>query len=162
AAWTATDAAALDRRSLGDWIAGLSVPEICKAGVDAQMVSDNGVATAWQSYLGNLAMIAGGGGEKFWTETEVVRCAGGAQQLAQHLAREVGDSRVHLRQTVSAIAASDRGVRIVAGGATYEADYAVLAVPPLTWNRMAFTPRLHVTAMPQMGSNVKFLMKTKT
>src|SRR5262249_2863940 len=109
-----------------------------------------------------LAMIAGGGGEKFWTETEVFRCAGGAQQLAQHLAREVGDSRVHLRQTVSAIAASDRGVRIVAGGATYEADYAVLAVPPLTWNRMAFTPRLHVTAMPQMGSNVKFLMKTKT
>ena len=28
--------------------------------------------------------------------------------------------------------------------AKYEADYAVLAVPPLTWNRIAFTPRLHV------------------
>ena len=35
----------------------------------------------------------------------------------------------------------------------------MLAVPPLTWNRIAFTPRLHVTAMPQMGSNVKFLME---
>jgi monoamine oxidase len=161
APWSAGDAAAWDRRSLADWIAGLRVPDLCKAGIDAQMVSDNGVATAWQSYLGNLAMIAGGGGEKYWTETEVFRCAGGAQQLAQHLAREIGAARVQLRQTVSSIAATDRGVKVVAGGAAHEADYAVLAVPPLTWNRIAFTPRLHLTGVPQMGTNVKFLMKTK-
>src|SRR5262249_19644239 len=158
---TVPDAAAWDRRSLADWIAGLNVPDLCKAGVDAQMVSDNGVATAWQSYLGNLAMIAGGGVEKFWTETEVFRCAGAAQQMAQHLARAIGSDRIRRRQPVSAIAATDRGVSVVAGAATHDADYAVLAVPPLTWNRIGFTPRLHVTAMPQMGSNVKFLMKTK-
>src|SRR5450759_5082045 len=73
AAWTAPGAAAWDRRSLADWIAGLDVSATCKAGVDAQMVADNGVATAWQSYLGNLAMIKGGGVEKYWTETEVFR-----------------------------------------------------------------------------------------
>src|SRR5262249_3047266 len=123
APWTATDAAALDRRSLGDWIAGLSVPEICKAGVDAQMVSDNGVATAWQSYLGNLAMIAGGGGEKFWTETEVFRCRGGSQQLALKLAGELGPSRVHLRQPVTAIAVSDPGVTVTTGPANYQPAY---------------------------------------
>ena len=37
----------------------------------------------------------------------------------------------------------------------------MLAVPPLTWNKIAFTPQLHVTSPPQMGSNVKFLMHTK-
>ena len=50
---------------------------------------------------------------------------------------------------------------IAAGGARYDADYAVLAVPPLTWNRIAFSPRLHVTSTPQMGSNVKFLMRVR-
>src|SRR5262245_47868095 len=68
--WTAPDAAAWDKRSLADWIAAQQLSDLCKAGVDAQMVADNGVATAWQSYLGNLAMIKGGGIDKFWEETE--------------------------------------------------------------------------------------------
>ena len=59
------------------------------------------------------------------------------------------------------VAATDRGVTVTAGSTRHECDYAVLAVPPLTWNRIAFSPRLHVTTLPQMGSNVKFLMKTK-
>ena len=161
APWTAPGAAAWDRRSLGEWIQALDAPALCKAGLDAQMVADNGVTCAWQSYLGNLAMIKGGGVEKFWSETEVYRCAGGSQQLASKLAKELGASRVLLRTPVTAIAATDRGVTVTAGGKDYAADYAILAVPPLTWNRIAFTPRLHVTAVPQMGSNVKFLMKTK-
>jgi hypothetical protein len=40
----------------------------------------------WQSYLGNLAMVKGGGLEKYWTESEVYRCKGGNQQLATRLA----------------------------------------------------------------------------
>ena len=161
AAWTAPDAAAWDRRSLAEWIGGLDAPAVCKAGLDAQMVADNGVTCAWQSYLGNLAMIKGGGVEKFWTETEVYRCAGGSQQLAARLAKEIGPARVVLRTPVTRVLTTARGVTITAGARDYEADYAILAVPPLTWNRIAFTPRLHVTAIPQMGSNVKFLMKTK-
>lgn len=160
-AWTAPSARAWDQRSLAEWIAAQPVSDLCKAGIDAQMVGDNGVATAWQSYLGNLSMVRGGGVEKFWTETEVYRCAGGSQQLAQQLAAAVGRPRVHMRQTVSAIAAGDRGVVVTAGSTKHECDYVVLAIPPLTWNRIAFTPRLHVSALPQMGSNVKFLMKTK-
>ena len=47
------------------------------------MTADNGVITAWQSYLGNLAMIQGGGGGKsYWLESETHRCGGGNQQLA--------------------------------------------------------------------------------
>jgi monoamine oxidase len=161
AAWDAPNAAALDRRSLAEWIAAQPCSDLCKAGIDAQMVADNGVTTAWQSYLGNLAMIKGGGVEKFWTETEVFRCLGGSQQLARHLAGDVGATRIRLRQTVSAIAVTDRGVSVTAGGARHEADYAVLAIPPLTWNRIAFTPRLHVSRVPQMGSNVKFLVHAR-
>jgi monoamine oxidase len=160
-AWTAPDAAAWDKRSLADWIASLDAPDLTKAGVEAQMVADNGVATAWQSYLGNLTMVRGGGVEKFWTETEVYRCAGGSQQLALKLASAIGSTKVHLRQPASSISVGDRGVVVTAGANKHECDYVVLAVPPLTWNRIAFTPRLHVTAIPQMGSNVKFLMKTK-
>jgi monoamine oxidase len=161
APWDAPLARTWDTRSLADWIASLVVSRLAQAGVDAQMVGDNGVATAWQSYLGNLAMIKGGGVEKFWTETEVFRCAGGGQQLAQRLAAAIGTPRVHLRQAVSSMAVTDRGVVVTAGSARHECDYAVLAVPPLTWNRIAFEPRLHLTGIPQMGSNVKFLMKTR-
>jgi monoamine oxidase len=160
-AWEAPGAAAFDRRSLAEWIAGLDVSDLCKRGVDAQMVSDNGVACDWQSYLGNLAMIKGGGLEHYWTDTEVFRCAGGSDQLARHLARAIGGERIHLRQPVSAMAVTDRGVRVTTSAGQYDADYAVLAVPPPTWNRITFTPRLHVGGTPQMGSNVKFLMRTR-
>jgi len=157
AAWTAPDAEALDRRSLADWIAALDASPLCKLAIDVQMTSDNGVRSAWQSYLGNLAMIKGGGGEKYWTETERYRCAGGNQQLAERLVTALGRDRLHLREPVSSIdVVADRvGVRTSKGA--YEGDYAVLAVPPPTWNRIAFTPALHVTSMPQMGTNVKYL-----
>jgi len=157
--WTAANAATLDRRSLGDWIAEQpSISPLCRVGIDAQMTADNGMSTSWQSYLGNLAMIKGGGGEQYWTETEVFRCAGGTQQLALRFARELGD-RVRLRQAVAQLTASDRGVEVVTqAGTKHDADHVVLAVPPPTWNRIAITPRLAVTSMPQMGSNVKFLM----
>ena len=159
--WRSPDAAAWDRRSQAEWIAAQSCSALCKTALDAQLVADNGVATAWQSYLGNLAQIKGGGVEKYWTETEVYRCQGGNQQIAASIVSALGTGRVHLRQPVTSIDVSDRGVVVTTAAAKYEADYAVLAVPPLTWNRIAFTPRLHVTAMPQMGSNVKFLMKTR-
>lgn len=159
--WRSPDAVTWDARSQADWIASQPCSDLCKIGIDAQLVADNGVATSWQSYLGNLAQIKGGGVEKYWTETEVYRSRGGNQQLAVKIAAELGPARIHLRQPVTAIDVSDSGVTVTTGDGRYEADYAVLAVPPLTWNRIAFTPRLHVSGVPQMGTNIKFLMKTK-
>ena len=80
--WTAPNAQALDRRTIGAWIDGSSVSPTCKAGLHAMTTADNGVVTEWQSYLGNLAMWKGGGLEKYWTDSEVFRCRGGNQQLA--------------------------------------------------------------------------------
>ena len=108
APWTTDNAVALDRRSLGAWLAEQPVSPLCKIGIEAQMTSDNGMTTAWQSYLGNLAMIKGGGVEKYWTETEVFRCAGGIQQLP-HSARTRARAtrRMHLRQPVARVTASE-------------------------------------------------------
>lgn len=44
------------------------------AGISAQLAANNGVIPEQQSYLGNLAMVKGGGLEKYWTESEVYRC----------------------------------------------------------------------------------------
>jgi monoamine oxidase len=156
--WTAPDAAAFDARSLRSWIDTVEGSPLCRAGIETQMAADNGVRTAWQSYLGNLAMIKGGGLEKFWTDTEVFRCAAGNQELAVLLARAVGADRVHLNAVVSAIDVTDTGVRVTSGTRTVEADHVILAVPPPVWNRIAITPLLPSELMPQMGSNVKFLM----
>ena len=62
---------------------GSSASPLCKTGLHTMMMADNGVVTEWQSYLGNLAMVKGGGLEKYWTESEVYRCQGGNQQLAR-------------------------------------------------------------------------------
>jgi hypothetical protein len=158
AAWTTPDADALDRRSLAEWIDGLDVSPLGTLAIDAQMTSDNGVRSAWQSYLGNLAMIKGGGLEKYWTETERFHCAGGNQQLAERLAAAIGRERVRLREPVTAVPVEGSRVTVATAARSYEAEYAVLAVPPLTWNGIAFTPALHVTSTPQMGTNVKYLV----
>jgi monoamine oxidase len=157
--WETPGAEAWDRRSLADWIASIEASPLCKAGIEVQMTADNGVRTAWQSYLGNLAMINGGGVEKYWTETEVFRCKGGNQQLAARLAAELGAERVRMRTPVSRVAVRGAGVQVTtAAGATHDADYAVVAVPPFVWNRIAFDPAPPPAMRPQAGSNVKYLI----
>src|SRR6187549_3590539 len=43
--WTAADAEALDKRTLASWIDGLSASPLCKSGLHAMMMSDNGMVT---------------------------------------------------------------------------------------------------------------------
>ena len=49
-----------------------------------QLTAIDGIVLGWQSYLGNLAVIKGGGLERFWRETDSLH-RGGAQQLAEKL-----------------------------------------------------------------------------
>ena len=157
--WTAPNAAELDKRTLGSWIEGLSVSPMCKAGIDAMMTADNGVVTEWQSYLGNLAMWKGGGLEKYWTDSEVFRCRGGNQQLATRFVAAIGAAKVLTRTPVRSVELTDKGARVLlATGKTLEADRVILTAPPSTWNRIAIDPALPPGLLPQMGSNVKFLM----
>ena len=161
--WTAPDAAALDRRTLASWIDALPASPLGKEAMHTMMTSDNGVVPEWQSYLGNLAMVKGGGLEKYWTESEVYRCKGGNQQLAVRLARAIGEKRVQTHMPVRAIAMTDRGVRVtLANDNVLEAEHAILAVPPSVWNRIAIDPALPPTLAPQMGNNVKCLLAVKS
>jgi monoamine oxidase len=160
--WTAANAESLDRRSIKSWIDSLSVSPLAKAGIDAMTMADNGVLTDWQSYLGNLAMWKGGGLEKYWTDSEVYRCRGGNQQLATKLATAIGMTRIQLRTPVRSVVSADNGARVtLASGKVLEADRVILTAPPSTWNRIAFSPALPPSLIPQMGSNVKFLIGLK-
>ena len=159
APWTAANAEALDRRTLASWIDSIDASPLCKTGLHTMMAADNGMVTEWQSYLGNLAMVKGGGLEKYWSESEVYRCAGGNQQLATKLVAAIGAAKVLTRSIVRTVAVSEKGVRVtLAGGKILEGDHVILTAPPPTWNRIAFDPALPLGLQPQMGNNVKFLM----
>ena len=160
--WRTPDAEALDRRTLKAWIDGIDASPLCKTGLDAMMTADNGVISEWQSYLGNLAMVKGGGLEKYWTESEVYRCKGGNQQLARRLAAAIGNERVMTRTPVTQVQVNDKLARItLANGRVLEAEHVLLTAPPSVWNRIAFDPLLPLTLMPQMGSNIKCLIALK-
>ncbi len=160
--WRTPNAEALDRRTLSSWIETVDASPLCKAGLDAMMTADNGMVTAWQSYLGNLAMVKGGGLEKYWTDSEVYRCQGGNQQLARKLAGAIGGERVLTRAPVRSVSVTDRLARVtLASGRVLEAEHVVLTAPPSVWNRISFDPLLPGTLMPQMGSNVKCLIALK-
>ena len=160
--WRTPNADALDRRTLKAWIDGIDASLLCKTGLDAMMTADNGVISEWQSYLGNLAMVKGGGLEKYWTESEVYRCKGGNQQLARRLASAVGSERVMTRMPVTQVQVNDKLARVtLASGRVLEAEHVLLTAPPSVWNRIAFDPLLPLTLMPQMGSNIKCLIALK-
>ena len=161
--WTTPDADRLDRRTLASWIGALPVSDRCKLAIDAQLAGDNGVITAWQSYLANLAAVKGGGLERFWTESEVFRCRGGNQVLATRLAATLPAGRIRTSTVVTAIDVSRQPCTVtLADGSLLRCDDVVLAVPPSVWNRVAIEPAFPPELAPQTGSNVKYLIALRS
>lgn len=168
--WTAPGAGELDARSTRDWIDALDVSPRCKRAIAAQLAGDNGQAVERQSYLGNLAQVSGGGGERYWTESEVYRCRGGNAQLARKLAEAIGEYRVVTKLPVRSIAprggggAGAPGILAVtcADGRVIECDDVVLAVPPSVWSKIEIAPPIPPAIRPQMGTNVKYLAGLKS
>ncbi|CAN5358094.1 FAD-dependent oxidoreductase [soil metagenome] len=157
--WTSPNADPLDRRTLASWIENLEASPLCKSALRTMMMADNGVVTEWQSYLANLAMVKGGGLEKYWDESEVYRCKGGNQQLATRLAGAIGTSRVLTQTPVRAVVTTDDGARVtLANGKVLDADHVILTAPPSVWNKIAFDPALPHGLIPQMANNVKCLL----
>lgn len=164
--WQSLDAAAIDARSVADWIAKLDVSQRCKAGITAQLETDNGTPAERQSLLAMLAQVKGGGIEKYWTDSETQRCKGGNQQLADALAEELvksGRGSVRLGNAVTRIEHGGATVCVTLGdGSVVEADDVVLAIPPTTWSKIAIEPALPDALAPQMGINTKFLAMVKS
>lgn len=135
--WASTNAEQLDARSLDDWIRDLDVDPQCRELLEIQFTGINGLIPAWQSWLGILAIVRGGGLQKFWDETDTLHCVGGTQQLAEKLAesliRHRDQSALRLDTPVHAIRRRDKIVKVeLADGSTIEADDVVLTVPPST------------------------------
>jgi monoamine oxidase len=162
APWKTQDAPAFDARSFADFVAGLEASALAKAAVTGEMVGDMGVAAERQSYLGLLALIKGGGLDKFWTESELYHCEGGNQRLAEKLAAAIGPERIRLNLPAKEIKLAGERVSVTgADGKIFTADDVVLAVPPSVWSGIAFDPALPARLAPQMGSNVKYLIAVK-
>jgi monoamine oxidase len=163
--WINPDADALDAKSLEEWIAGVDTSELCKHVLRAQMSGDNGVLCDRQSLLGNLAMIKGGGLKSYWTDTEVYRCRGGNDRLAECLKEAFVSlgGELRLQTIVEAIGHDNRAASVAIKGDAkrIKADDIVLAVPYAAWKEIRFTPLVAPPRAISEGKNVKFLMHVK-
>ena len=158
--WKSKGARNLDRRSLVQGLNGIPMSRLCRLAFLEQLQADNGVAAAKQSWLGNLAMIKGGGLSRFWTETETHHCVGGNQQLAfefrKRLRRVVVNARVKSVRLVG-----KRATVRVTGRKPFTADDVILAIPPTMWKTITFDPPLPAAYSVQFGKNIKFLLNVR-
>jgi monoamine oxidase len=162
--WLSARAKELDKQSLYMWLRAVKASPLCKRAIIQQLEADNGITARKQSLLANLAMIAGGGFEKYWTDSERFRCQGGNQSLALKLGQALR-TPIRFDCPVASITIGSEGVKITTrGGEHFEADDVVLAIPPSAWPRIRFRPLLPTPLRkpgPQMGKNVKFLVNVK-
>jgi len=161
--WTSPNSRTLDQTPLSDWWTKLEVSDISRKAIQAQLASDNAVELDKQSLLAMLSGIKGGQGEKYWTESEVYRCKGGNQLLAQRLADAIGGSNILLKRSVTTVRETATGVSVdVSDARTIEADEVILTAPPSVWQKIRFEPALPAEMLTQMGIAVKHLTYLKS
>jgi monoamine oxidase len=169
APWTDPQAPVLDQENVHDFVMRTTWPQLCKEAVLQQLESDNGVSAKDQSLLGLLAMVRGGGMERYWVDTEVYRCKKGSQALASMFAAilEKWQSPVQYNSPVTRIEVLEDGVYLSTQNKKYPpfAD-VIVAIPPSTWSGIPdWSPpelRSLLAAPPQMGKNIKGLLAFQT
>jgi monoamine oxidase len=156
-------AAEWDRLTVADWFDR----KVRQA--DARAVLTGAVRAVFAAEPGEISLlfflfyVHSGGGMMSLVEikrgAQQDRLLGGAQQLALGLAEQLGD-RVRLGRPVTAISHDARGVAITAGGATFRAQAAIVAIPPALASQIRYSPALPTEryqlarAMP-MGKVIK-------
>jgi monoamine oxidase len=75
--WTNHIARVLDAIPLSGWIGKVKCLKCCKHAMEVMFAAVNGIPVAEQSLLAMLAMVKGGGSDRYWTDTELFRCEGG-------------------------------------------------------------------------------------
>ncbi len=164
APWTAPNAQALDSQSVADWLRAQDCSSTCRAILDAQLTNDNSVPIAWQSYLGHLAMVKGGGLQDYWDNSETFRCRQGNQELATRMYSELGADRFLMANPAARVewTPGKPGVVVIdARGAKHQGDYVVITVAPTVWKNIDFNPALPPGLGVQMGSASKMLFSVK-
>ena len=181
--WMNRNAKQLDDMSVAKWIdksnwkttASKKEINLAKTAMKEQLASDNGIEAREQSLLGVLAMIKGGGVDRYWSDTEVYRCEDGNQQLAERFCDEIIDKKgeVVLATKIEKVVRNGRKINFI--GLTHvegnwkpaeikSADEVILAVPPSVWGNIRSNDKTVdgiLRGAPRMGKNVKFLMSFK-
>jgi monoamine oxidase len=172
--WLYQNAAELDQRSLSQWIGALPVSSLAKAAIEVQFANTNGAPSSRQSYLANLALVAGGAlhgkPDDFFTLTETVRCAEGNQILATRLRQKIEQQggKVALSTPIRRIDINSSDVVCTATDrSTHTADYVVLAVPPSLWPSspgamLTVNPKIPDDYYMSMGTAVKYLSRARS
>lgn len=157
--WKSLNAATLDRLSLAKALKQIPMSKLCRLAFRELLQTDNGVRAEKQSWLGNLAMIKGGGLSRFWTDTETHHCVEGNQGLA--FAFKARLKTVRLNSKVKSIVIEGTQVRVSASNAKpFLADDVVVAIPPTVWGSI-IRPRLPDAYSVQFGNNVKYLLNVR-
>lgn len=167
--WSNPDAARLDNMTITDWLRPRKCSKKCKEAIELLLAADNGIPADEQSLLGVLAMIKGGGLDRYWTDSELYRCEGGNQQLAEAFERELNkpSNRVVCGRPICAIRAKQSRISLHDEHKEIETfDDVVLSVPPSVWHKIDVSefPALasQLALAPKMGRNVKALMRLKS
>jgi monoamine oxidase len=127
--------------------------------VEIQYSSDNAMDNRRASLLAMLTAVKGGGGERYWTDTEAFRCVGGNATLAMKLAEGIGAERIVMNDPVEAIDRTSSPVTVrLRSGAVLECDLVVFALPPSVWHKVQMQPAFDPELRPQMGLATKYLV----
>jgi monoamine oxidase len=170
--WEAKNAAKWDAMSLRQWLDTHPMSDLARAAIEVTLANNNAEPTHRQSYLANLALVAGGGYDdggaaNFWDLTEVFRCEQGNQALAECLRRDVlGRSpanRVETGTPVRRVKIGPRAVNLYVGDETEPriADYVVYALPVAAWGKVKVAPAFPRGMQMNAGPVVKFLSSVK-
>lgn len=152
--WDHPDAGFLDSITLAEWVATAADTEVARSLVATAALAVFGCGPDELSLLYVLGYAHGGGSMSSLIRTaggaQERRCAGGAQQMALHLADRLGD-RVVLDAPVVRVAHDHAGVTVTADRGQGDGARApwvvgarrlVVAMPPAVHGRIAFDPPL--------------------
>ncbi|HLZ12680.1 MAG TPA: FAD-dependent oxidoreductase [Candidatus Acidoferrum sp.] len=188
--WLNPDARKLDCVSLAHWIRNAKAHPQAKKALQKMLEADGGVVAEKQSLLAVLAMIRGGGLDRFWNDSELHRCEGGSQTLAKAFAAKLKSkgAKLLLGTQVCGLSVTESGATVFyrqlarptvgqdakpitkcpADAKRHTFDFVVLAIPPTVWKTI---PKIEPSQLnrllggattPQMGANVKYLMPFDT
>jgi monoamine oxidase len=172
--WTNPNAKRLDAVSYGDWVRKARCSERCRAALENMLAADNEVPVDEQSLLGVLAMVKGGGLDRFWTDTEVFRCRNGNAQLAEKFAEALNRkpgmvvtgaavTRILRRNEKSWLEFADSNGSAASPMPGFFDD-VILAIPPSVWSNIVFKDEEVAASLrnpPKTGKNVKYLMRLR-
>ncbi len=155
--WLTPDAQALDAHTVTSWLATVTESEFARFCINHWVLGEGGADPGATSMLFAVASYAAGPDEE---QPERWLFDGGAGHIAELLAAELGE-RILLERPVVRIEQDARGVTVATNGASYRADFLIVATPPHLAGAIGYQPplptrRSQFTQRAPMGSVIKY------